>query len=139
QIVLEVEFIDAIKKSSYEAIKELKYMGYKTYLITGDNDFNAKYLQKQLGFDDVYSKVLPSQKSEIIKNIQEKYNVIFVGDGLNDIEALQQADVSIAMNSGNNISKSVSDFIVLDDDVKSVVDSIKIIKQAIRTIRINLI
>lgn len=139
EIVLEVEFIDAIKESSYEAIKELKYMGYKTYLITGDNDFNAKYLQQQLGFDEVYSKVLPSQKSDIIKKIQEKYNVIFVGDGLNDIEALQQADVSIAMNSGNNISKSVSDFIVLDDDIKSVVDSIKIIKQAIKTININLI
>ena len=138
-IILEVEFIDAIKESSYEAIKELKDMGYKTYLITGDNDFNAKYLQEQLGFDDVYSKVLPSQKSEIIKNIQQKYDVIFVGDGLNDIEALQQADISIAMNSGNNISKSVSDFIVLDNDVKSVVDSIKIIKQAIKTIRINLL
>ncbi len=138
-IVLEVQFIDAIKSNAYDSLKELKSMGYKLFLITGDNEFNAKYLKKELGFDKVYAKVLPNEKYNIIKEIQKENDVIFVGDGLNDIEALQQANVSIAMNSGNNISKSVSDFIVLDDDVQSVVDAIKIIKQAIKTIKANLI
>lgn len=138
KVVLEVQFIDSIKTSSYEALKELKAMGYKLFLITGDNENNAKYLQEQLAFDEVYAKVLPDQKLEIVKEIQTKYNVIFVGDGLNDIEALGQANVSIAMNSGSNISKSISDFIVLDDNIKSVVDAIKIIKQATKTINANL-
>lgn len=139
EVVLEVQFIDSIKPGSYQALKELKSMGYKTFLITGDNELNANFLKKELGFDEVYARVLPEGKLEIVKKIQEKYNVIFVGDGLNDIEALQQANVSIAMNSGNSISKSVSDFVVLDNDVKSVVDAIKIIKQAIKTIKINII
>lgn len=134
-----VGFSDEIKDNALAVISELKRMGYYTYLITGDHEKNAKYLQEKLGLDEVFANVLPTNKANIIEQIQQTRKVMFVGDGLNDVAALQQANVSFAMNSGSSISKSVSDFIIINNDLQSVVDAIKIINQAKKTIKVNLI
>ena len=139
QVIGIVGFSDEIKDNAYAVISELKQMGYYTYLITGDHEKNAKYLQAQLGIDEVFANVLPTNKASIIEQIQQTKKVMFVGDGLNDVAALQQANVSFAMNSGSSISKSVSDFIIINNDLQSVVDAIKIINQAKNTIKANLI
>lgn len=134
-----VGFSDEIKDNALAVISELKRMGYYTYLITGDHEKNAKYLQEKLGLDEVFANVLPTNKANNIEQIQQTRKVMFVGDGLNDVAALQQANVSFAMNSGSSISKSVSDFIIINNDLQSVVDAIKIINQAKKTIKANLI
>ena len=139
QVIGIVGFSDEIKDNALAVINELKGMGYYTYLITGDHEKNAKYLQNELGIDEVFANVLPTNKANIIEQIQQTRKVMFVGDGLNDVAALQQANVSFAMNSGSSISKSVSDFIIINNDLQSVVDAIKIINQAKKTIKANLI
>ena len=135
-IVLE----DELKEESIELINELKALNIKPYLITGDNDNTAKYLAKKLGIDEYFSEVLPNEKANIIKKLQNKHKVVaFVGDGINDAPALKQADVSFSVSNASDIANDTADVVMLDNDLRLVLIAIDLSKKTTINIMQNLI
>ncbi len=135
-IVLE----DELKEESIELINELKALNIKPYLITGDNDNTAKYLAEKLGIDEYFSEVLPNEKANIIKKLQNKHKVVaFVGDGMNDAPALKQADVSFSVSNASDIANDTADVVMLDNDLRLVLIAIDLSKKTTINITQNLI
>jgi Cu+-exporting ATPase len=131
---------DEIKSTSYDVIKELKSRGIKTYMITGDNKGVAKQIGKELEVDQVYCEVLPSEKADIVKEIQDAGQITaFVGDGINDAPALKQADIGISMGQGTDIAINSSDLTLMNDDLGLVVEAIDLSKATLRNIIQNFI
>ncbi len=129
---------DEVKATSFQTIKELKRRNIETYLITGDNLGVAKTIANLVGFDHVCCEVLPNEKAEIIKEIQNKGKVVaFVGDGINDAVALKQADIGIAMGVGSDIAIESSDLTLLSDDLRLVIESIDLSKATLKNIYQN--
>lgn len=130
---------DVIKKSSIEAINHLKNKGIKVYMITGDNERTARAIAKQVNIDNVLSEVMPQDKSEEVKKLQEKGLVTaMVGDGINDAPALAQADVGIAIGNGTDIAIESADIVLMRSDLKDVNTAIDLSKITIRNIKQNL-
>ena len=136
---------DALKEDSVVAIKELHKQGYKTIMITGDNEATAKAIAKQVGIDSVIANVLPEDKSEKVKEVQMKLNksrgkgfVAFVGDGVNDAPALKQANVGIAMGTGTDIAIESGDIVLARGSLRGVVASINLSKATFSKIKQNL-
>ncbi|RUM29978.1 MAG: heavy metal translocating P-type ATPase [Aquifex sp.] len=122
-----VALADRIKKESYEAVKGLKELGKKVVMITGDSEEVARYVAKELGIEEFFAEILPHQKAQKIKELQEKgYKVAMVGDGVNDAPALIQADVGIAIGSGTDIAIESADVILVRSDPRDVVKVIKL-------------
>lgn len=129
---------DEIKETSIATIKELKNRGIKTYLITGDNEGVARRIAFEVGVDKVYYEVLPTEKSDIIKEIQETGQITaFVGDGINDAPALKQADIGIALSMGTDIAINSSDLTLMNNDLGLVVEAIDLSKATLRNIYQN--
>ena len=134
-----VAVADVIKETSKEAIEKLKKMGIKTVMLTGDNEKTAKFIAKQVGIDDVISEVLPYQKSQKVKELQEKDEfVAMVGDGINDSPALAQANVGIAIGNGTDVSIESADIVLIRNDLRDVAGSIALSKATITNIKENL-
>lgn len=134
-----VAVADVIKETSKEAIEKLKKMGIKTVMLTGDNEKTAKFIAKQVGIDDVISEVLPYQKSQKVKELQEKYEfVAMVGDGINDSPALAQANVGIAIGNGTDVAIESADIVLIRNDLRDVAGSIALSKATITNIKENL-
>ena len=134
-----VAVADVIKETSKEAIEKLKKMGIKTIMLTGDNEKTAKFIAKQVGIDDVISEVLPYQKSQKVKELQEKDEfVAMVGDGINDSPALAQANVGIAIGNGTDVSIESADIVLIRNDLRDVAGSIALSKATITNIKENL-
>jgi Cu+-exporting ATPase len=129
---------DVIKKSSYSAIKKLKDLNIKVYMMTGDNNRVAKAIAKKIGVDDYFAEVLPKQKADYIKRLQKKSKVAMAGDGINDAPALAQANVGIAMGSGTDIAMETGDIVLMRNDLEDVVKSIKLSKMTMSKIRQNM-
>ncbi|MCH8170595.1 MAG: cadmium-translocating P-type ATPase [Bacteroidetes bacterium] len=130
---------DPLKESSIIAIKELKSMGIKTIMITGDNKTVAKKIAEKVGVDDFNAEVLPQDKAKKIKEYQNKNEVVaMVGDGINDAPALAQSDVGIAIGSGTDVAIETSSIVLIKGDLQGVVTAIKLSKRTIRTIKENL-
>jgi len=120
-----ITLADKIRNDSFDAINELKNMGIKCWMITGDNEKIAKDVSDKLGLDGFFADVLPHEKMEYIKNFQEKGEfVAMAGDGINDAPALAQADVGIAIGSGTDIAAETADIILVDSNPKNVVSLI---------------
>lgn len=135
-----IKLKDKIKESSIVAIEELKKMGIEPIMITGDNEMNAKYVANNLGIKEYYSEKLPNDKLEIIRNLKkEGKKVLFAGDGINDSISIEEANIGIAMNSGTNLSKSSADIVVLDNDLISIINSIRLINRTKKTVNIGFI
>ena len=130
---------DQIQPSAKEAIATLHTMGIETHLVTGDNETAARAIANELGIRNVSFDTLPNDKHEYVKKLQAGDRVVaMIGDGINDSQALAQADVSIAMGKGTDIAMDVASMTLLSSDLRSVPKAIQLSDRTVRTIRQNL-
>ena len=111
---------DALRPDAAQAVAALRKLGFKTILVTGDNERAARRIASGAGIDDVHAGVLPQEKAGIIRELQKQSHVAMVGDGINDAPALMQADVGIAMGGGTDIAIESADIIILSNRLTAV-------------------
>lgn len=138
KIIGAIAVADALKDDSIRAITALRKRGYKTVMITGDNETTAKAIAKEVGIDEIIANVLPEEKAKKIEELQKRGMVAFVGDGINDAPALKQSNVSIAMGSGSDIAIEVGDIVLVKGSLIGVVQAINLSKATFRKIKQNL-
>ncbi len=129
---------DVIKDEAKKVINYLNWIGYKTAMITGDNERTAKVIAKHSGIEEVVANVLPEDKVKKIKELQNRGMVAFVGDGINDAPALKQANVSIAMGTGTDIAIEAGDIVLVSGSLVGVAQAIILSKATFRKIKQNL-
>ena len=130
---------DRIKNSSVEAVKQLHSLGIEVHMLTGDNEQAARCVAEATGVDSYKAGVLPQAKYEFVRQLQKDgKTVAMVGDGINDSQALAQADVSIAMGKGSDIAIDASKMTIISSDLTRIVHAIKLSKQTVTTIKQNL-
>ncbi len=122
-----ISLADIIRPESKEAIEKLHQMGIKTAMITGDSEEVARWVAEELKIDEYFSKVLPQEKAEKVKILQEKsYKVMMVGDGINDAPALMQADVGVAIGAGTNVAIESAGIILIKNNPLDIVKIIEL-------------
>ena len=130
---------DPVRDTSAAAIARLKEMGLRVVLLTGDNSRAANYIGAQVGADEVIAEVLPGDKADVVRSIQEKGGrVIMVGDGINDAPALTQADVGCAVGGGSDIAIESADVVLMKDDLGDVPKAVRLSRLTITNIKENL-
>jgi Cu+-exporting ATPase len=138
---------DTIKETSKLAVKQLQNMHIEVYMITGDNVRTAEAIAKQAGIkpDNIFAEVLPEDKANYVKQLQEKLDrkgksskVVMVGDGVNDAPALAQADIGIAMGSGTDVAMESGNIVLMRNDLLDVPKAIKLSKQTMAKIKQNM-
>ncbi|MGI0087915.1 MAG: heavy metal translocating P-type ATPase [Nitrosotalea sp.] len=134
-----IALLDTPKKSAKGALQALKKIGIKVVMLTGDNERTAKTIAKELAIDEVIANVVPSQKVDVIKKLQQEGNKIaMIGDGINDAAALTQADIGIAIGSGTDIAIEAGNVVLVRDDLNDVIAAIEISKKTVNKIRQNI-
>ena len=130
---------DKIKDSSQAAIKALQDRDITVYMLTGDNEQTARAVAQQVGLTDFRAEVLPSDKADFVKELQQQGKVVaMVGDGINDSQALAQADVSVAMGKGSDIAMDVAKMTFITSDLQSIPKALNLSRKTVRGIRQNL-
>lgn len=130
---------DTLKEHAKEATDELKKRGIEVIMLTGDNMKTAKAMAKELNIDRVLAEVLPGEKAAAIKSLQrEGKTVAMVGDGINDAPALTQADVGIAIGSGTDVAIEAGDIVLIKEDLRDVVCSLRLSEKTMGKIKQNL-
>lgn len=130
---------DPLREDSYEAIQRLKALGIRTVMVTGDNLQTASFIAKKLGVDEVFARVKPDEKLDIVRKYQGFGNkVAFVGDGINDAPALKGADIGIAIGSGTELAIESADIIILKGGISKVADIIVLSQKTFSIIKQNL-
>jgi P-type Cu+ transporter len=130
---------DSIKPSAPRAIRELKRLGIRVVMITGDNRFDAAEIAGQAGIEEFHADVLPAGKAEILQKLHEQGRVVaMAGDGINDAPALAQADVGIAMGTGTDIAMESGGITLLKGDLEGILRARKLSQATMRNIRQNL-
>ena len=129
---------DELREGAKTSIKELKKMGLKVLMLSGDKQIVASKVASELGIDESHGELNPEQKALLIKELQKSANVVMVGDGINDILALKSANVGIAMGSGASVSVGVSDVVLLRDELSDLVFALRQAKKTFKVIKENL-
>ena len=130
---------DTVKATSAQAVAELRRLGLRPVLLTGDHQAAARTVAAEVGIEDVIAEVLPQDKvAEIVRLQQEGRRVVMVGDGVNDAAALAQADLGIAMGTGTDAAIQASDLTVMRGDPRVAADAIRLARATLRTIKGNL-
>jgi len=130
---------DPIKPMARDAVRALRRLGFGVMMVSGDSKRGAQAVAREVEIDEVLAEVLPSQKAELVKKLQQQgRHVAMVGDGINDAPALAQADVGIAIGTGTDIAMEASDVTLIRGDLRGVVTAIQLSRRTMRTIRANL-
>ena len=129
---------DAVKEDSLPALFELKELGFRVVMITGDNERTAKAIAEQVGIKEVIANVLPEDKAKKVEELQKEGMVSFVGDGINDAPALKQSNVGIAMGTGTDIAIESGDIVLANGNLSGVVSAIKLSRATFSKIKQNL-
>lgn len=138
-VLTAIAIADKIKPSSIEAVKILQESGIEVYMLTGDNSTTAKSIAEEAGIHHYKADVLPAEKADFVKSLQAEGKVVgMVGDGINDSNALAQADLSIAMGTGSDIAMDVAKMTLIASDLTRIPKAIKLSHDTVLTIKQNL-
>lgn len=129
---------DIIKEDSPQAIKEMQNMGIHVVMLTGDNERTAKAIGKKAGVDEVIAGVLPDGKEQVIRDLQQKGQVMMVGDGINDAPALTRADIGMAIGAGADVAIDAADVVLMKSRLLDVPAAIRLSRATLRNIHENL-
>ncbi len=129
---------DAIKEDSRDAIKQIKNMGFKVIMLTGDNEITANAVGKLVDVDQVIANVTPAEKEEVIRKLKAENKVIMVGDGINDAPALTSADIGIAIGAGTDIAIDAADIVLMKSSISDVPAAIRLSRMTLLNIYENL-
>ena len=129
---------DVIKEESGQAVNELRDMGVRVVMLTGDNERTAKAIGRQAGVDEVIAGVLPDGKEAVIRKLKESGKVAMVGDGINDAPALTRADIGIAIGAGTDIAIDAADIVLMKSRLTDVSAAIRLSRATLRNIHENL-
>lgn len=130
---------DTVKPTSAEAISQLRALGLTPVLLTGDNEAAARAVAAEVGIEEVVADVLPADKVDVVKRLQDEgWVVAMVGDGVNDAAALAQADLGLAMGTGTDVAIEASDITLVRGDLRAAADAIRLSRRTLATIKGNL-
>ncbi|RME90452.1 MAG: heavy metal translocating P-type ATPase, partial [Verrucomicrobia bacterium] len=136
-----IALTDPIKSAANAVIEELRRAGHQLFLVTGDNRLTAAAIAQQVGLppEAVFAEVRPEAKADIVRQLQERgLRVAFVGDGINDAPALEQADLGVAVSRASDVAREAADLILLRSDLEAVPRALRLARAALRTIHQNL-
>ena len=129
---------DTMKKDSRQAVSELRNMGIRVVMLTGDNERTARAIGVQAGVDDVIAGVLPDGKESVIRKLQQYGKVAMVGDGINDAPALTRADMGIAIGAGTDVAIDAADVVLMKSRLSDVAAAVRLSRATLRNIHENL-
>jgi Cu+-exporting ATPase len=130
---------DTVKPTSAEAVSRFRQLGLRPVLLTGDNERAARHVAAQVGIDEVVAEVLPEDKVDAVRRLQDEGRVVaMVGDGVNDAAALAQADLGLAMGTGTDVAIEASDLTLVRGDLRSAADAIRLSRRTLAIIKGNL-
>ncbi len=139
QVLAVTAIADQIKPGSADAVNQFKLLGIEVYMLTGDNAQTAVAIAAQAGIEHYRADTLPTDKAAFVKELQQQGKIVaMIGDGINDSQALAQADVSIAMGKGSDIAMDVAKITLVSSDLRQVPKALRLSKLTVRTIRQNL-
>ncbi len=138
KIIGMIAVADTVKPDSAQAIRELKALGVRVVMITGDNEYSAKAIATSVGIDEVAFGVLPDGKEAVINELKQKGKVVMVGDGINDAPALVSADLGIAIGAGTDVAIDSADVVLMKSSLSDAVAAIRLGRATLRNVKQNL-
>ncbi|NYH77820.1 Cu+-exporting ATPase [Actinopolyspora biskrensis] len=130
---------DTVKPTAAEAVRDMRELGLKPVLLTGDNEAVARTIASRVGIDEVVAEVVPQEKVDVVARLQSAGGVVaMVGDGINDAAALARADLGLAMGTGTDVAIEASDITLVRGDPRAAVDAIRLSRKTLGTIKGNL-
>jgi len=135
-----ISVADTIKSDSKEAIRQLKAMGVRVWMVTGDNEKTARAIAREAGVDEIRAQVLPDDKAKVVRELQSRAEIVgMVGDGINDAPALAQANVGFAIGTGTDIAIESGDVVIMQGSLLKVPEAMKLSRATVRNIKQNLL